>query len=129
MNKISNNESQDTEVSEAQGFMQKHHPLHSLCQQRFSQPKWAANDRQFTQHQHMTHPGGTLSSQHPSGAEQHIQTRQGWRGKEQSLGAAALSKLVHFGMLFQLKVMSNSDGIYFALSRRTGHYLDQTTVF
>lgn len=47
----------------------------------------------------------------------------------ESLGAAALSKLVHFGMFFQLKVMSNSDGIYFALSRRTGHYLDKTTEF
>lgn len=49
-------------------------------------------------------------------------------GRTESLRAAALSKLVHFGMLFQLKVMSNSEGIYFALSR-TGHYLDQTTVF
>lgn len=38
-----------------------------------------------------------------------------------SLRAAAVWKLVALGMLFQKKVMLNSDGIYFALSRRTGH--------
>lgn len=92
VNKIRNNESQKTEVSEAQGLCRKitllqEEPLQN-CTASVSTNSCSLNGDVMTGSLYNTStwhvPRGTLSSQHPSAAAQHIQAWHRWKRKEQS---------------------------------------------